>query len=1276
MERLRISWLLVLVLGRALLCGPGVAAAAESAAPAPAATIRVGVVPGFGERAPAASTVTLLTVALSQQANVVCLEREEITRVLNEQKLGATGVTDPRNAAKLGQILAADGLLTVEKLPGPEPAAVRLQFVEVRTGIVLTADVYAEKPPEALQARAVALGKQALAKVRVPDADRRYVGILGFRSEEIGHGLDPWAEALGMLVSVDLTAAEKVIVLDRSNLDRLRSEEALTGTELALKTSALLLSGGLRRSPDQKTVTVTATLGPPAGGGQKLTVDAPADSISAVRTAFVGKLFEALKTTAPSLQRTTDPAVEAKVFADRIPVLSSHGETGVAVMAAMTALALRPPQATPEYQRWAVGLWRLVWSDAQARDVAAWNNLVRQKQDPTQRPPETRLRALEAALALLDLKVTLLREEIRLREGGKQLPPGYYDEEFRGQSFLFEVSSLWSSTRHRCASPEIEALAAELRARVTRDRFVLLEYYEKHLDESVPSAEFWSQLGTLLMVARGYDRQNEGKEWLRDIEIVLTKAATVNAQVAGRARRQMLFRMADFATWEPEENKPILPLLEPLLKSDDPYLRMQGHVLRLKLRDYKDAESARQALDTLVRDLPLSHVERRDGDEDTFVDNVLCCLMPLQATQERLRYYQAILDPIIMSRNAGLLVAWRRHLLAWIGLLAKTKDHAAAAALAQRALDSLRADSSTAGRAFSVVAPLEKELQRFLPAATAAAGAVAEDILSRNFDVRRFTAPPPVAGAIVRQVAILDEQLFVLWSAPNDILAVARLSLRDGTGSVLGIAPEPVGDHHGANLAPADRDSVYVSTRGGGLIRFRGGATRSWTEKDGLPSNTIGAVACLKGKVYLGFTRASSGGLVEMDPDKDTFTTLASSRSQVARSKLDGGKNYEVAALAADVERDCLWFFVEADANEPRNGLWTYSPAKAGFVPVWITNSAGFDGFPLRRPLTSLQLYAGRLLIMRVGDAGFFDPAISRISLELGPMAQSGGWFCYDGRPGTRVPRFGEWPQVCYRCASLGDWFFTATRVQGFRLYKADLSEPVTLTIPGVTEAPPPNDDGFPPWSRHHFPPPSVERWGEDLVFVGVQGGVAVCQVRPDSDAWVALKRPGVVPVTRTSASSATRPPRVPDSVKDLPHAARDAADDNPRTCWAAASKDTVGAWIEFEFGQKATLARVRIRNGWEPKGEGVFPYCHRPRTITVLAEGLRTETLQLKDQLEPQDFTFAKPLTAQAVRFVVDAIYEGKIGAPPFDDPWLAISEVTFFSDAKEGTGPPTAKP
>ncbi len=1274
MKRWMSSSLVLLACGTLLLCRAALAAAAESAAPAPAATIRVGVVPGFGDRAPAASTVTLLTVALSQQANVVCLEREEIARVLSEQKLGAAGVTDPRTAAKIGQLLAADGLLTVEKLPGPEPTAVRLQFVEVRTGIVLTADVYAEKPPEALQARAVALAKQALAKVRVPDADRRYVGILGFRSEEIGHGLDPWAEALGMLVSVDLTAAEKVIVLDRSNLDRLRSEEALTGAELALKTSALLLSGGLRRSPDQKTVTVTATLGPPAGGGQKVSVEVPAGDISAVRTAFVGKLFEALKTTSPNLKHA-DPAVEARVFADRIPVLSSHGETGVAVRAAMTALALRPPQATPEYQLWAAGLWRLVWNDAQKRDAAAWDELVRQKQDPTQRSPETHLRALEAALACLDLKISFLREEIRLREAGKPPPPWYDDHEFRGQPFLFAVSDLWFSTRYRCASPEIEELAAELRARVARDRFVLLEYCGRHLDQSTRSFDFWVQLNTVLMLAGKYDRQSEGKQWLADIGMVLAKAAGADMKLTSRQSRQNFFRMADFQTYDPEGNKPILPLLEPLLKSDDPYLRMQGHVLRLRLRDYKDADAARQALDTLARDLPLSHVERRDGDEDTFVDEVLYCLMPLQETQERLRYYQAILNPIIESRNAGLLVAWRRHLLAWLGLLTKIKDDAAATALAQRALDSLRADPSTAGRAFSGVAPLAKELQRFLPAAKAAAGAVAEDILARNFDVRRFTAPPPVPGSIVRQVAILEDQLFILWSAPQEVLAVTRLSLRGGTGRMLGIAPEPVGNHHWANLAPVDRDTVYVSTLGGGLIRFQAGTTRTWTEKDGLPSNTIGAVACLKGKVYLGFTKASSGGLVEMDPDKGTFTTLASSRAQVAKSKLDGGKNYDVGALMPDPARDCVWLFVKCEVDG-RSGLWSYTPATAQFVPAWTLPWPGLDGGFSHGIIESLRLYSGQILLMRAGDAGFFDPATSRKASELGHLSEPGGWFSNDNRPGTRVPRFGEWPQVCYRCASLGDWFFTATRVQGFRLYKADLSEPVTLTIPGVTEAPPPNDDGFQPGSRHHFPPPSVERWGDALVLVGVQGGVAVCQVRPGSEAWVALKRPGVVLVTRTLASSATRPPRVPDSVRNLPHAACDAADDNPRTCWAAASKDTVGAWIEFEFGQKANLARVRIRNGWEPKAQGLFPYNHRAKTLTVLADGVKADTLQLKDQLEPQDFTFAKPLTAQTVRFVVDAIYDGKIGAPPFDDPWLTISEVTFFSDAKEGTGPPAAKP
>src|SRR2546430_1885723 len=54
----------------------------------------------------------MLSVELSQQTNILLLERGEIDRILKEQKL-ALGGTSLKDNIKVGQILGADGLLTL-----------------------------------------------------------------------------------------------------------------------------------------------------------------------------------------------------------------------------------------------------------------------------------------------------------------------------------------------------------------------------------------------------------------------------------------------------------------------------------------------------------------------------------------------------------------------------------------------------------------------------------------------------------------------------------------------------------------------------------------------------------------------------------------------------------------------------------------------------------------------------------------------------------------------------------------------------------------------------------------------------------------------------------------------------------------------------------------------------------------------------------------------------------------------------------------------------------
>lgn len=304
--------------------------------------IRLAVIPGEGDRAPKVGIVELLTADLSKQDDLVLLERAEIGKVLAEEGLTAGGLADPKAMVKLARIVSADLFVFMERLTNTTPAALRIQITEATTGIALGSVLQPEKSFDTDRAELAQYLKQALAKVRAPEKDRRYVGILGFRSEEPGHALEGFAAALGSLLAVDLNRSPAVLLLDREHLDRLTQEHDLTGMDLKLRLSAVLLDGGIRRTPGTQDGTVTIAF--KSFGVETLEparIQVPIDDIVQSRKIIVEHVVRTLKTARPT-EGQAAPEQEAQMFFRRASILSAHGENGVP--AAEAAYALAPSQ--------------------------------------------------------------------------------------------------------------------------------------------------------------------------------------------------------------------------------------------------------------------------------------------------------------------------------------------------------------------------------------------------------------------------------------------------------------------------------------------------------------------------------------------------------------------------------------------------------------------------------------------------------------------------------------------------------------------------------------------------------------------------------------------------------------------------------------------------------------------------------------------------------------------------------------------------------------------
>jgi Curli production assembly/transport component CsgG len=86
--------------------------------------------------------------ALVNQRRFEFVERQQLEIVLQELKLSQTELVDPATAAKIGKLVAAEGILIGAVTETPQALEVFVRFIDVETAVVLAAeDVYGEDLP-------------------------------------------------------------------------------------------------------------------------------------------------------------------------------------------------------------------------------------------------------------------------------------------------------------------------------------------------------------------------------------------------------------------------------------------------------------------------------------------------------------------------------------------------------------------------------------------------------------------------------------------------------------------------------------------------------------------------------------------------------------------------------------------------------------------------------------------------------------------------------------------------------------------------------------------------------------------------------------------------------------------------------------------------------------------------------------------------------------------------------------------------------------------------
>jgi len=872
----------------------------------------------------------LLTAKLSRIEGVELVERALVEKVLAERKISASVLASAEAAIQLGRLLAADAFLVVERVPKLTPPACRLQVIETRTGISLGMEFLAEESLKKDAAPVARLLRASTAKLGVPVEKRHYVGLLSFRSEEPGRTLDGVAEAFGMLLVNDLAASPGIVVLDREHLDALQKEEGLTGVELQLRTSALLVEGAIRRLPEGGRLAVVVLLRPLAGGEpRKVAASVPEGDIAEGRRLLVEAVGKAIGEARPR-PGTAALGEEAAVFLGRVRCLTSRNDTREAVRAAEAALALHPSQEArlAAAAAWQCRMWSLralVRRSTGADSPAAAKTLA-----------DGKAQVARAYLRLLTLVLDALQYHVSNQdaagEAGLRLPfNGFYF----GQP---EFSALPDEKAVQELCDEAEALEAAI------SQFQI-DYYAERYDSCV--GDYW------LAWSRAMGGLYRGK-LERQVEVV-RRAADAFANPPGDRNKLANCRLKDFALW-PQQLQRFRPsddldaaerrarglyvqLCRDLGGHDDPYLRLAGYAGLICIGE-DEVASARALLEAFDRHFPANHPQRtKENDYLGFSQPVWRAAMVLSlkdpATLDA--FCQQHLAPWVETRDTARLAAWHLVFNEWVNALRRLGRFEQLDAIAQRAHKVLvqhptawHGDQAT--RLARSLEQVRRECAEKLGRGPGVDPAWTEYIL-RPVPLGLDEAPARLLLDGERLICV-HESTASNAARESVTASVILFNLRHGgPGKLLGratLTTEKPGRGH-VTCAALGAGTVYVGT-GDGLVAFplEGGEPEVMTEADGLPSNEVLSLAFYDGQLYIGF--GPVGGLFGRaafgcQGADGLFRLIASTSAAEEHSGLDGGRSYKITAILADTDRRCLWLGVEyIEGQGGRNGVWRYTP--------------------------------------------------------------------------------------------------------------------------------------------------------------------------------------------------------------------------------------------------------------------------------------------------------------------------------------------------------------
>ncbi len=282
----------------------------------------------------------LLTTALGNESSLKLVEREQMDKILGEQKLAAGGLTRAESV-KLGRLLRANGVLIVEKIVVNDKAQVTLRLVAVEPGVVVGDKQYSMEVMSSDGIATILLPglKPLWPKLSIVTDAVIPISVVGIHAPVDTVASKELERELTLLLTHRLTREPELFVLERRNMEFLAAEKNLPASSSvsAFLTGRCLAEGSFAEKGQRLAITLRLQF-PGINESREVRAEGPRDDRPALMDDLAKQVLATLRKTPASTSWSA--TAEAKAYQEQAAWALQHQLFPEAQSAAETSWAL------------------------------------------------------------------------------------------------------------------------------------------------------------------------------------------------------------------------------------------------------------------------------------------------------------------------------------------------------------------------------------------------------------------------------------------------------------------------------------------------------------------------------------------------------------------------------------------------------------------------------------------------------------------------------------------------------------------------------------------------------------------------------------------------------------------------------------------------------------------------------------------------------------------------------------------------------------------------